>query len=126
MVSFVEFNKKLYWKNRKNKERGQGSKIEGVFYPKGKDVEGALNGIGEHLVRVKGKGLQYLNRKEVRNKSTSNPATKKNYQHQVKTYGVIHLEGKKVLQKSRLPGISNHTAHRERQINRQAIKEAKT
>lgn len=130
----MAFDKQDYKTKRKNGERGQGPKITGTFYPKGTEVDKKHpNAAGENLVRVKGKGMQYLSRKEARQIQRSHPATKKNYEHQKDTKGFSHVVNKpgmgrttKGVKQYRLPGISNHTAHRERQIIRIAKREQPT
>lgn len=133
-------NKTNYVERRKAKQRGQGDPIRGKFYPKGSKVpytnrEGLEkeypNAAGEHLVRLPGKGLQYMSRKEVRQRAVLRMATAKNYQYQKDKNGFTHMvsepgtgrDSKHVTIDFRLPGISNHTAHRERQIAREALKQ---
>lgn len=103
--------------------------MEAKVYAKGEEIkyinregEEALypNAQGQHLVRVQGKGLTYLSRKEARRKSRSHPATKKNFEYQSEKMGFKHIIGKKEVPKRRDPKITNHTAHRERQLLRLA------
>lgn len=99
-----------------------------TFYPKGKDVtmtypdgttKNVVNDLGSHMIRVHGKGLQYVNRIDSRKVQRSHPATKKNYKHQVEVNGFKHdVNPHNVPEKRRHPDISNHTAHRERQLMR--------
>lgn len=119
-------NKTGYVENKKDKGR---------FYPKGEEVkyitrEGEEasypNARGSHLVRIPGKGLQYLSRKEARRKSKSNPATKKNYGYQNDKLGFVHTVGKTEVRPRRPSGISNHIAHRERQIIREMQRTGKS
>ena len=120
----------------------EAKKHKGKIYPKGEEVkyitregEEALypNARGSHLVRIPGKGLTYLSRKEARRVSRSTPATKKNYDYQFEKYGTIHQvnpsgQGKQARKNKtvhRPPSVSNHTAHRERQLMRLAKQQTK-
>lgn len=126
-------NKTGYIEDKKNK---------GKIYPKGEEVkyttrEGVEstypNARGSHLVRIPGQGLQYLSRKEARRRSRSTPATKSNYDYQFSKYGLIHAvapagQGKRARANAKVhrpPSVSNHTAHRERQIMRLAQQQSK-
>jgi hypothetical protein len=125
----MAYDKNDYKLKRKNGERGQGPKLVGKFYPKGTKVTFVNskgeekewpNGVGEHLVRSPGKGLQYLNRKQSRQINRRTPATKQNYEYQHDKLGFSHEVGENEVVKPRSPKVSNHTAHRERQLMREA------
>lgn len=102
-------------------------KDKGRIYPKGAEVkyitregEEAIypNAQGSHLIRVHGKGIQYVSRKEARRVNRRTPATKANYDYQNQKLGFTHTEGKQEIEKRRPAGITNHIAHRERQLKR--------
>lgn len=122
------FDKKEYWNRRRSDERGQNSVLV-VFYEKGKEVPSEddkkfLNGLGEHLVRVRGKGLQHLNRVESRRASRSHPATKKNYQHQ-KENGFSHTVNRpnySISLPTKAVYTTNHVRHRENQVAKEIVK----
>lgn len=127
----MAFDKTDYAKKRKKGERGQGPKDRGTFYPKGKKVtfinskgeeKEWPNAAGEHLIRVPGKGLQYLNRKQARMKNRRTPATKKNYAYQNEKMGFFHDVTVPEFELPYPPGLSNHVRHRQRQVERELKK----
>ncbi len=125
----MAFGKQDYKLKRKRGQRGQGDYPKETFYPKGEWVtttnrEGEEvewpNAKGKHLIRVQGRGLTYVSRKEARAVTRDRTASKTNYAYQHEKNGFKHVVGKKNTPLRRIPGISNHTAHRERQLMREA------
>lgn len=128
----MSFDKVNYQNRRKDKQRGQGDKLRGKLVPKGEKVtfinskgeEKELpNAEGGHLVRTK-KGFQKMSRKEVRNaKQKSRAYTTSNYGYQHDKLGFSHTVNAHETKLSIPPSLSNHVRHRERQLNRLAIKQ---
>lgn len=133
-----------YWKNRKKGLRGQGENASPKVYPKGEKVTFIKNGEekefpnaeGSHMITV-GRGFKKVNRTQARRneKSGKTLQTKPGRYYEVET-DELNKKGEKIVKrverhtvgehehpKLRSPSISNHTAHRERQIARMARKE---
>jgi len=130
-----------YWKNRKKGLRGQGPKDDNQkFYPKGEKLTYLKNGVevewpnaeGSHLVNFGGKGFKKTNRREARayQRPGHSPFTKKGRYLEVDT-GEVNKKGEKIIKRvekhkvnphtyelPRDPAITNHTAHRQRQLER--------
>lgn len=133
-------SKTLYWKNRKAGKRGQGDTPSGKLYKKGEKVEYVdrkgkkkeyPNAVGQHLVRVAGRGLQYLSRKESRRRAVDRDYTRSNYDYITtkrtdQDGNPDHFPGHKPNPEKKKetgpkypPKLTNHVRHRERQITRE-------
>jgi hypothetical protein len=136
-------DKAVYWQRRKDGQRGQEDVLV-KFYPKGtvvlytrkskRQADGSCsepveaeypNASGMHMVRVRSKGLTYLSRREARKRAVVHAYTKPNYGYQKKKLGTVHAvsqpgQGKqsRLWQKLRPSFVTNHIAHRERQVTR--------
>lgn len=125
------FDKKLYWERRNSNPplRGQIGHVDKIIpkgtvdlYKKKGVVKRLANDIGSHMVRTKGKGITYLNRRDFRHKQVLRSFTTSNYKYQIKKLGVVHdvSEPNKDLKLPVYPSkINNHTRHRQHQIARQ-------
>ena len=76
---------------------------------------------GSNLIQVKGAGLVMVNRKVARTRQVDRAFTTSNYDYQHKMHGFEHKVNEpnaKLELPLKSPKISNHTAHRQRQIQR--------
>lgn len=125
------FNSKDYWKRRKNPDgplRGQGDEVNIKVIEKGQDVPYVTrsgkkslypNAEGSHMIRL-GRGFKLVSRKEsrrlkFRDRSMSKPGAKHS----------VNPPNHRFTFPTRNPKITNHLAHRERQVIRELNRQPK-
>jgi hypothetical protein len=127
-------NKKEYTIRRQKKLRGQGDSVAVKFYPKGETVEYVKDGkkkefpnaIGSRVLAL-GKISRRVNRAEIRKKYADRQGSAKNYKHQQGKWDnpFSHAINEHKHELSFPPGLTNHTRHKERQLQRLAFKQVK-
>lgn len=128
MSSLSVAENKTYWKNRRAGKPGL-DRPEVKRYNKGEKIEytnreGEVveypNKLGSHLVRVPGKGLQYLNRTQSRTRAVDRSFTKPGSTSHVKDPKKDPRSDEFISPKPlHPPKLTNHVRHRERQIVRE-------
>lgn len=88
----LEFNREEYWKNRRERKRGQGERIKPRIIPKGESVPYTTrenveaqypNAAGINMMRAPDGGFMYVSRKQARRRAVDRDFTRPNIRYRM-------------------------------------------